>query len=77
MRRRGRVTGRTLIACAVCAVAGLLSACSAAPSSSSLSVSGKTLTVYVSAPPASQLDARAQDVLDAEELAFKLAHTAI
>jgi branched-chain amino acid transport system substrate-binding protein len=77
VRRRGRVTGRTLIACAVCAVAGGLSGCSAAPSSSSLSVSGKTLTVYVSAPPASQLDARAKDVLDAEELAFTQQHKAI
>jgi branched-chain amino acid transport system substrate-binding protein len=33
--------------------------------------------VYVAAPPASQLDARAQDVLDAEELAFKLQHTTV
>jgi branched-chain amino acid transport system substrate-binding protein len=66
-----------MIACAICAVVGVLSGCTAAPSSSSLSVSGKTLTVYVSAPPATQLDARAQDVLDAEELAFHRQHTGI
>lgn len=42
-----------------------------------MSVSGKTLTVYVAAPSGSQLDARAQDVLDAEQLAFKLQHGAV
>jgi branched-chain amino acid transport system substrate-binding protein len=77
VRRRGQVTGRTLIACAVCAVAGALSGCTAAPSGSSLSVSGKLLTIYVSAPPAAQLDARAHDVLDAEELAFTREHKAV
>lgn len=50
------------------AAAAILSGCAAAPTASS--VSGSKLTIYVSAPPAGRNDARAQDVLDAEQLAF-------
>jgi branched-chain amino acid transport system substrate-binding protein len=72
LRRFGRASGQALSICALGAVSALLAGCTAAPAGSSVSVSGKTLTVYIAAPPASQIDARAQDVLDAEELAFKL-----
>lgn len=60
----------------IAAVAAALAGCTQA-GTSSLAVSGKSLTIYISAPPAAQLDARAQDVIDAEQLAFKLAHSSI
>jgi branched-chain amino acid transport system substrate-binding protein len=65
-----------VVASAICAAACVLAGCTA-PSSSSISVAGKRLTVYVSAPPPGQVDARAQDVLDAEELAFTLQKASI
>jgi branched-chain amino acid transport system substrate-binding protein len=59
---------RTLAACATLSlgVAGCTAAGSSAPT-----LSGKTLRIYVSAPPSLAADPEAQDVLDAERLAFQ------
>jgi len=69
MRSRVLARGRALCACALltAAVAGCTSSGSA---NSSVTVSGNVLTIYVSAAPTDQPQV-AQDVLDAEQLAFK------
>ena len=74
MRRCGLARGRALIACAAAAIA--VAGCTT-QATSSVTVSGKTLTIYVAAPPSGQLDARAQDILDAEQLAFKLQRSSV
>ena len=61
---------------AVAGIGAVLAGCTQA-TGSGVTISGKSLTIYISAPPASELDARAQDVIDAEELAFKLQHSSI
>jgi branched-chain amino acid transport system substrate-binding protein len=55
---------------AAIAIAVALSAC-AAPASNTSTVSSSSLTVYASAPPAASADARARDVLAAEQLAYQ------
>jgi branched-chain amino acid transport system substrate-binding protein len=68
MRSRVLARGRAACACALltAAVAGCTSSGSA---NSSVTVSGNVLTIYVSAAPTDQPQV-AQDVLDAEQLAF-------
>lgn len=69
---RGRATltrGRALCACALIA-AGVAGCSSTGASTSAVTVSGTTLTIYVSNAPTDQPTV-AQDVLDAEQLAFK------
>jgi branched-chain amino acid transport system substrate-binding protein len=61
--------GRALAGCACAALAVALTGCTA-PSGSSVTVSGKTLTIYVSAPVGGAGGSTARDVLDAEKLAF-------
>lgn len=63
---RGR--GLLLVACAAL-IAGLAGCTSTA--STSVTVTGKTLTIYASLPPATASDPRASDVYDAERLALK------
>ena len=62
--------GRTLTAGAVAALAAALSGC--ATTTTTPSVTGGTLSVYVSTPPGT-LDPQQQDVLSAERLAFQQA----
>ena len=69
VRRRARVRGRTLIATGLAAAASLIAGCAAA-GSSSITASGKSLTVYLSAPTGAAANPEAQDVLAAEQLAF-------
>lgn len=64
--RYGRGLPRRLLACA--AILAGLSGCAAA--SSSQTVTGKTLYIYVSAPASAQTDQQQQDILYAEKLAF-------
>jgi len=74
MRSRVLARGRAVCACALlsAAVAGCTSSGSA---NSSVTVSGNVLTIYVSAAPTDQPQV-AQDVLDAEQLAFdQTSHT--
>lgn len=66
---RGLAPRLALMACALC-VAAALAGCTGTPATSSVSVSGKTLTIYASSPAGLQGDVRAQDVLAAEQLAF-------
>ena len=69
---RGRTTlarGRTVCACAL-VVAAVAGCSSTGGSSSAVTVSGSTLTIYVSDAPTDQSTV-AQDVLHAEQLAFK------
>jgi branched-chain amino acid transport system substrate-binding protein len=71
---RGRAAlarGRTVCVCAVVA-AGIAGCTSSGASSSAVTVSGKTLTIYLSDAPTDQPQV-AQDVLDAEELAWSQA----
>ena len=74
MRRCGLARGRALIACAATAV--VFAGCTT-QATSTVTVSGKNLTIYLAAPPNARLDARAQDVLDAEQLAFGLQHSSV
>jgi hypothetical protein len=60
--------GRAVGACAV--IAAAIAGCSAAGSSST-NLTGKTLAIYVSDPPSLAADPEAQDVVDAEKLAFQ------
>jgi branched-chain amino acid transport system substrate-binding protein len=64
--RRVLARSRALCACAVAAAA--ISGCTAG-SGGSVTVSGKTLTIYQSVPPGA--DAQTQDILAAEQLAFR------
>jgi branched-chain amino acid transport system substrate-binding protein len=65
------VRGRAVCACAL--VAAAVAGCTAnGASSSAVTVSGKTLTIYLSDPPTDQPQV-AQDVLDAEKLAWSQA----
>ena len=65
--------GRALAGCAGAALAVAIGGCTTAASSSS-SVTGSTLSVYVSVPQGS-ISPSARDVLDAERLAFQQAGT--
>jgi ABC-type branched-subunit amino acid transport system substrate-binding protein len=65
--------GRALSACACSAVAVAVAGCTTTTAASS-SVTGGTLTIYVSVPPGT-LSPEAQDVLSAEQLAFQQAGT--
>lgn len=62
------ITGRALSRCACAALLALVAGCTAA--SSSQTVTGKTLYIYVSAPEAAATNTAFQDVLYAEKLAF-------
>ena len=75
MRSRVLARGRAACACALltAAVAGCTSSGSA---NSSVTVSGNVLTIYVSAAPTDQPQV-AQDVLDAEQLAFSQSSHAV
>ena len=65
-----RVLARGRAACAWAVLALAAAGCASNGSgSSSVTVSGKTLTIYLSDAPTSQPQV-AQDVLDAEQLAF-------
>jgi len=62
--------------CAACVAAALaVAGCTSSGSSSGITVTGTTLTIYISSPP--QADSVAQDVVDAEELAFKDLHSEV
>lgn len=65
----GLARGRALAACAISVLAVAVSGCTAA--TSTVSVSGKKLTIYASAPATAGGDSRAEDVLAAERLAFQ------
>jgi branched-chain amino acid transport system substrate-binding protein len=69
MRSRVLARGRAACACALLAVA-VAGCTSSGSSNSSVTVSGNVLTIYVSAAPTDQPQV-AQDVLDAEQLAFR------
>jgi hypothetical protein len=73
MRRGLLAQSRAIGACAVAGLVLGIAGCSTTGSSSSVSVSGKTLTIYASAPGSSADSAQAQDVLDAEKLAWQQA----
>jgi ABC-type branched-subunit amino acid transport system substrate-binding protein len=70
---RGRSRARVLTVGAGVLLAAGFAGCAAA-GSSSVKASGKTLTIYASAPPGSGSDQVVQDVLDAERLAFSQKH---
>ncbi len=61
-------TGRALSRCACAALLTLVAGCTAA--SSSQTVTGKTLYIYLSAPASAQNNVQQQDILYAEKLAF-------
>lgn len=63
---------RALIVGACAALAGAVAGCTA-PAGSTVTVAGKTLTIYMSEPPAGQPGQTARDVLDAERLALQQA----
>jgi branched-chain amino acid transport system substrate-binding protein len=65
-----RAHSRAFGACALVAGAVLVGGCTAA-GTNSRALTGKTLTIYVSAPVSLASDSEAQDVVDAERLAFK------
>ena len=68
---RSRVLARGRAACACALLAAVVAGCTSSGSAnSSVSVSGNVLTVYVSAAATDQPQV-AQDVLDAEQLAFR------
>ena len=70
-RSRGRARARPLGAGALALGSVLIAGCGAASSgNSSVTVSGKTLTVYLSAPAGASGNPQVQDVLDAEQLAW-------
>ena len=61
--------GRALSGCAWVALAAALAGCTASAASNNSSISGTTLTIYLSAP-AGSLTSEQQDVIAAERLAF-------
>ncbi len=61
--------GRAVSACLCVAAAAALGGCGTA-GSSAVTISGTTLTIYASAPKSLSSDPQAQDVIDAELLAF-------
>jgi ABC-type branched-subunit amino acid transport system substrate-binding protein len=65
---------RALVGGAASALIIALVAGCAAAGNRTVTVSGKSLTLYVSAPPGAAGDAQAQDVLAAEQLAFSQKH---
>lgn len=69
MRGSGLARGRALSACAAGALGLALAGCATRAASNS-TISGHALTIYASAPAGAADDTRAQDVLDAERLAF-------
>ncbi len=70
-RCRGRARARALGAAALALSSALIAGCGAASSgNSSVTVSGKTLSVYLSVPAGASSDPQIQDVLDAERLAW-------
>jgi ABC-type branched-subunit amino acid transport system substrate-binding protein len=71
-RSRERARARALGAAALVLVSALIAGCGAAGSSgnSSVTVTGKTLRVYLSAPAGASANPQVQDVLNAEQLAF-------
>jgi ABC-type branched-subunit amino acid transport system substrate-binding protein len=73
VRIAGLLGPRALIVTGACAAALALAGCgtSGAPSNAAVTVSGSTLVIYASQPPADGSDPAAADVLDAERLAFK------
>ena len=68
-RSRARVRARTLTAVGGAALAAGLGGCAAA-SNTTVSASGRALTIYASAPLPTSAGQQAQDVLAAEQLAF-------
>jgi ABC-type branched-subunit amino acid transport system substrate-binding protein len=70
MRRGVLARGRALSGC-VCALLVVgLAGCTTGATSSSVTVTGKTLTIYASLPQQTSNPAQARDVLDAEQLAL-------
>jgi branched-chain amino acid transport system substrate-binding protein len=68
---RERVRARALGAAALALTSALLAGCGAASTgNSSVTVSGKTLSVYLSAPTGASSNPQVQDVLDAEQMAW-------
>ena len=63
-----RLPRRALTACAAVALAAAAAGCSAAAPAPS--ASGTNLAIYISRPPGGASDQLAQDVIDAEQLAF-------
>lgn len=75
MRRIALVGGRARLRArgplvAACAVAVLSAGCAGAAGTSSVTATGRNLTIYLSAPVGAGSSHLAQDVLDAESLAF-------
>jgi ABC-type branched-subunit amino acid transport system substrate-binding protein len=68
---RGRARARALGATALALASTLIAGCGAASTgNSSVTVSGKTLSIYLSAPAGAAANPQVQDVLDAEQLAW-------
>ena len=70
MRRGVLARRRAISACACALLAAGLAGCTTGATTSSVTVSGKTLTVYASLPQQTADPAQARDVLDAEQLAL-------
>jgi branched-chain amino acid transport system substrate-binding protein len=70
MRMNVLARGRAPSACACAALAAVLAGC-AAPSGSSVTASGRSLTIYAGSPPGGAGGQEAQDILDAEQLALQ------
>src|SRR5436305_1215155 len=68
MRSGLLVRSRLLIGCAFAAMATVTAGCTTAPPAPT--VSGQSLVIYLSAPSSLTGDPEAQDVVDAEKLAF-------
>ncbi|MGI8902108.1 MAG: hypothetical protein ACR2IP_00240 [Solirubrobacteraceae bacterium] len=66
---RGKLLAPSRAIVCACALLGALAGCTPAPSSGA-KITGKTLTIYASAPSRAAGGAQAQDVLDAETLAL-------
>ncbi len=71
---RGKLLARSgaLIGCAV--LATVTGAASCSTTASSVTATGKTLSIYISAPASLSADPQAQDVVDAERLAYQQLH---
>ncbi len=71
MRRGLLARSRAVGGCALAALTAGIAGCSTTSASSTVAVSGKTLTIYGSAPSSSANPAQAQDIIDAEKLALQ------
>ena len=70
MRRGVLARSRAVGGCACALLVACLAGCATTSTSSSVAVTGKTLTIYASSPQQTANPAQARDVLDAEQLAL-------